>query len=236
MNTENLKKIIEYCKEKAPEEACGYIYNDEVFFVDNISDTPTTNFEISVEDSVKINELDCIIWHSHTNGMAIPSKEDMIVQQTTGKEWYIFVFDKKVDEYYLKEYFSFGDDTKEIPLYGRTFKFGVTDCYSFVRDYYKQTFKITLPNYPREYRAWYNNVSDYEDHYKEAGFVEVGRGLGNLQVGDVILFRLNSPVLNHAGVYLGNGLIGHHLEDKLSKTDAIERWGKFAEKVLRYAK
>lgn len=235
MKTENIKKIVEYCKEKAPEEACGYVYNDEVYFVDNISKDPTNNFEVSIEDSCKINELDCIVWHSHTNGMAIPSKEDMIVQQTTGKVWYIFVFDRKLDEYYMKEYFSFGDESQDVPLYGRQFRFGVTDCYSFVRDYYKQVRGIILPNYPREYRSWYNKVSDYEDHYKEAGFVEVGRGLGDLQKDDVILFRLNSPVLNHAGVYLGNGLVGHHLEDKLSKTDAIERWGKFAEKVLRYA-
>lgn len=236
MNTEIIKEITDYCIKKAPEEACGYIYKDKVYFLENISDTPTNNFQLSVEDSLTVNELDCIIWHSHTNGVAMPSKEDMEVQQKTAKEWYIFVLDKKLDNYYLKEYFSFGDDSKEIPLYGRTFKFGVTDCYSFVRDYYKQVLGITLPNYPREYRAWYNKVSDYENHYKDAGFVEVGRGLGDLQKHDLVLFRLNSPVLNHGAIYLGNGLIGHHLEDKLSKTDAIERWGKFAEKVLRYAK
>ena len=28
MNTENVKEITEYCKSKLPEEACGYVYND----------------------------------------------------------------------------------------------------------------------------------------------------------------------------------------------------------------
>ena len=236
MNTDMLKRITDYCLEKAPEEACGYIYNNEVYFVDNVSDDPVNTFKLSVEDCCKISDLDCILWHSHTNGMAIPSKEDMECQQVTGKEWLIFVFDKQLNNYYLKEYFSFGDDTKTPPLYGRTFKFGVTDCYSFIRDYYRQELGINLKNYPREYRAWYKGVADYENHFKDEGFIEVGRGLGGLEKNDVILFRLNSPVLNHGAVYLGNGLIGHHLEDKLSKTDAVERWGKFAEKVLRYAK
>ena len=37
---------------------------------------------------------------------------------------------------------------------GRKFRFGVTDCYTMVRDFYKREFGIELRNYARYDKFW----------------------------------------------------------------------------------
>jgi cell wall-associated NlpC family hydrolase len=43
--------------------------------------------------------------------------------------------------------------------------------------------------------------------------------LEELQYGDAILMQLASPLPNHAAVYLGDQLILHHLQGRLSSRD-----------------
>jgi len=42
-------------------------------------------------------------------------------------------------------------------------------------------------------------------------------------------------VLNHGGIYLGNGLGLHHLTTRLSRQESLPRWRKYIRKVLRYS-
>lgn len=100
-------------------------------------------------------------------------------------------------------------------LYGRKFIHGMTDCYGFVRDWYQQELGIELPNYNRTDGWWNEGANLYIDNFEHAGFYQVD----DLQVGDVIVMQINATVPNHAGVYLGDGLIGHHLYGRLSSKD-----------------
>jgi hypothetical protein len=53
----------------------------------------------------------------------------------------------------------------------------------------------------------------------------------NLKVGDCFLMQVASPVPNHAAVYLGDGLILHHLQGRLSSRDV---YGGYWQKVTTH--
>lgn len=50
-------------------------------------------------------------------------------------------------------------------------------------------------------------------HYAEAGFYSHA---SELQAGDVILMQYRADEINHAGIYLGNGKMLHHMYGQLS--------------------
>lgn len=233
LKTEHINKIKDYCIEKAPKEACGYVYNDEVFFCENVSTIPNT-FELSEDDTMLIQSLsNVILWHSHTTGMNYPSKEDQEMQLETGMPWAVFVLDSINEQFFLKEIFYFGDCLERAPLYERKYKFGVTDCASFVLDYYQETLH-KLPAYPRDMQEWISGAYSYEDYFLKQGFKEVSTSIRDLKEGDLLLFNIRAKFPNHAGVYLGKGLFGHHLQDRISKKEPLEPWARYFIKALRY--
>ena len=60
---------------------------------------------------------------------------------------------------------------------------------------------------------------------------------GGLKEGDGLLFKLaNSKVINHCGVYIGSGLLAHHLERKLSRREPVSNWFKNIYIVVRPTK
>jgi cell wall-associated NlpC family hydrolase len=72
--------------------------------------------------------------------------------------------------------------------------------------------------------------------YQQAGFVGIKDG-EQPEVGDIILMQIrsNNGVPNHAGIYIGDGLMLHHLYGRLSSRDVYG--GYFQEvtrKILRY--
>ncbi|WP_164135405.1 NlpC/P60 family protein, partial [Stenotrophomonas maltophilia] len=71
---------------------------------------------------------------------------------------------------------------------------------------------INLPNYNRIDGWWDNGGNLYVDNFEDAGFYPVK----DLKIGDMIVMQINANVPNHAGVYLGDGLTGHHLYGRLS--------------------
>lgn len=101
---------------------------------------------------------------------------------------------------------------------GRPFVFGVTDCYTLVRDFYKNEFGIELTNYAR-YDGWWNDgLNLYVDNIRKEGFFLLQQG-EELRYGDVILMCLSSPVPSHAAIYVGNNKVLHHVQNRLSRVD-----------------
>ncbi len=71
------------------------------------------------------------------------------------------------------------------------------------------------------------------DNFADAGFVVVEPD--DLLVGDVFLMQVNSEVPNHAAIYLGDGLILHHLQGRLSSRDVYGGyWQKITTHTLRH--
>ena len=92
---------------------------------------------------------------------------------------------------------------------------------------------LDLPDYQRFDEWWKRGENLYLDNFTHAGFdVASSDGLGE---GDVLLMQVNSDVPNHAAIYLGDGLILHHLQGRLSSRDVYGGyWQKITTHILRH--
>lgn len=96
---------------------------------------------------------------------------------------------------------------------GRPFIHGMFDCYTLVRDYYKRTFSIFLPtNIQRDWEWWSKGENLYLENAKDCSFEEVN----DIKKHDILLMKINSPVPNHAAIYLGEEKILHHMAGRFS--------------------
>lgn len=96
---------------------------------------------------------------------------------------------------------------------GRPFIHGMFDCYTLVRDYYKRNFNIFLPtNIQRDWEWWNKGENLYLENAKDCSFEEAE----DIKKHDVLLMKINSPVPNHAAIYLGEGKILHHMSGRFS--------------------
>lgn len=103
------------------------------------------------------------------------------------------------------------------PLLGRSFQFGVVDCYTMLRDFYKLNYDIDMPDYARPERFWDQGLDLYMDHYEECGFELVHENPRYFRPGDVSLAAIQSSLANHAMIHLGDGRIVHHFIGRLSE-------------------
>lgn len=225
-------KIARHCRKHAPYEAGGYIDVTGCFFVPmyNRCDDPTQGFEfVGVPDNASA------IVHSHPYGPFYPSLMDQQQQIAIDVPWIIYAFDDK-----REEFFTFGDTAPIPPLVGRGYRYAVTDCYSASRDLYRVHCGVTLPHFPREWEWWCNGGNMLAQGYADAGFREVSKR--DMTEGDALLLRIRSDVVNHAAVYVGDGLIYHHLSStkesdpsRLAVVEGIGRWLPFIDGVVRHA-
>lgn len=127
----------------------------------------------------------------------------------------------------------FGDGVPIQPLVGRVYQHGITDCYSLIRDYYRNEKNTTIPDYPRNDNWWYHGQNLYLDNFESAGFKVIDAK--NVKVGDVFLAQVKSDVPNYGGIcYSDNGLILHHLRNRLSVIEPVYRWQKYIRYWLRF--
>lgn len=238
LTTELKTAIQEHAVREYPKESLGAIIGDQYVELLNISPTPELNARMSKVDTMELvtNPEFAALVHSHPNGPNFPSESDMRSQLAMAKPFIIVATDGGG----CLEPFLFGDEVEIPTLAGRAFRHGVTDCYSLIRDWYRLERNITIPEYPRNWEWWTSDQNLYEDNFTNAGFLET-EGLSDLQQGDVLLAKIRSTKINHAGIYLGKGLMLHHATGRngwdptrLSKKDPIERWKDYIVKVVRY--
>lgn len=244
MNDELRQEIYDHAIAQFPREACGLVVDNERYSpCRNIARTANEHFVLhpadyaAAEDSGKIT---CVV-HSHPNMPAEPSQGDMVACERGGLPWLIVAVWKQPEDavpHVVGDY-AFEPTGYEAPLLGRQFFFGVLDCYTLVQDWYKREQMIDLPHFERRDEFWKNNASqiDLYAQYGDAGFAEVPAG-EPLRVGDVILMQIRAPFANHAGVYVGNGKMLHHLSRKLSTLEVYPRsyWQDVTRRIVRYAR
>ncbi|MGF2526651.1 NlpC/P60 family protein, partial [Ralstonia pseudosolanacearum] len=163
----------------------------------------------------------------HPNASAEPSEADRVACEASGLPWHILAWP--------------ADDVRTIapcgyraPLVGRQFAHGILDCYSLVADWFERERGIHLPDFERRDNWWAEGGDLYMQHYAEAGFRVVSQDTPE-RVGDVILMQVRAPVPNHAAVYLGGGLMLHHLHGRLSSRDVYGGyWREITRCVLRH--
>lgn len=115
---------------------------------------------------------------------------------------------KDISEVYFPE--RYFENTE---LVGRPFLHGVFDCYTLIKDYYRRNFSLILPtNLQRTWEWWTQGENLYLDNASKYGFYEVSE----IKKHDVLIMKVQSPVPNHAAIYLGDNKILHHMGGRFS--------------------
>lgn len=210
-----------------PRECCGLVAMVEgvQYYLPcrNVAGNSESEFVIHRDDYCRAEDVGEIVAlaHSHPDANAKPSMADRLVCENQNMPSYIVSVGRDVDGNVA----TFEMTTLEPcgyrpPLIGRPFVHGVLDCYTLVRDYYKQELGIDLPQIEREDNWWNKGGNLYMDNYAAAGFSETD--ISDLRVGDLILMQIRSPKPNHGAVYIGNSQIMHHLMPQASRRDLYD--------------
>jgi cell wall-associated NlpC family hydrolase len=181
----------------------------------------TDQFVIHPEDYAKADEQGQIVAvvHSHPGLPPEPSQADRVACEASGMPWHIVSVPSVA-------WVSMEPSGYVAPLVGR-------DCYALVRDWFRAERGVELPNFARFDDWWKRGENLYLENFAQAGFFPVDAD--ELKVGDCFLMQVASPVPNHAAVYLGDGLILHHLQGRLSSRDVYGGyWQKVTTHILRH--
>jgi cell wall-associated NlpC family hydrolase len=197
---------------RRPEEVCGFVIRrgrkQAVMRCRNSARHPDLGFVADPGEAEDAGDV-LLCYHSHPYLSPEPSPADKTTAEKHGVPMLILSWP-------VEAWALYAPCGWRAELLGRPFVHGVLDCYTLVRDYYAEKLNIALPDFTREDEWWYKGGNLYLDNFDEAGFVRVH---DELQPHDVLLIIQGHPpplVPNHAAVYLGDGMIMHHVQERLS--------------------
>tara|TARA_Y100000004_G_scaffold193902_1_gene257301 strand:+ start:2560 stop:3300 length:741 start_codon:yes stop_codon:yes gene_type:complete len=212
-----------------PKESVGAIVRGEYVPLHNVHPSPHTGFMVNQYP----DDLEALV-HSHPDTLTCPSAADMSQQAAMDVPWGIVSVDGKSSQ--VSEVEWFGEGCPIPPLLGRTFLSGVRDCWCLVKDWYTLNHPEIghkLPQLPRDH-DWYKDEIDLlgPQNIEDAGFEQIH--ISEMRLGDVILGRIGSRVVNHCGVYWGGNQALSHMEGRLSRLEVVHHWLQRAEYILRH--
>lgn len=211
-----------------PKESCGIVVNGQYIQIPNIAENPETDFAMPQDTWAAHGEVEAVV-HSHTPAFGIrPSANDMVHQIASDVPWGITVTDGNTATKVL----WWGDFVLDQPLLGRQFVHGVTDCYSAIRAWRWQSCGIKIPDFPRDEAWWEKGLDLYNEGFRKAGYRVIAAD--EAKVGDVALINFRSKVPNHGGTLVEDGLLYHHLQNRLSCREPLGRWVPMISKWLRH--
>jgi len=227
--------IIAHARECYPAECCGLLVmvgpEVEYFRCRNMSLGKDT-FIINPEDYLlaeSSGEILAVV-HSHPDAVATPSQADMVACEASGLPWHIV----GINQEHAPTWASIAPSGYQAPLIGRVFHHGILDCYSIIRDWYRIERRILLPDFVRTTDWWHKGENLYLENFEKAGFGALPEG-ASLEIGDVPLMQVLANVPNHAGVYVGDNFILHHLFNRLScREPYLGYYRKHTISILRY--
>jgi proteasome lid subunit RPN8/RPN11 len=211
-----VEQALEQARAEFPKESCGLVAvvkgRKRYFLCRNLAETPDEHFVLDPLQYAEVEDQGEIVAvvHSHPKTNPAPSQADRVACEKSGLPWHIV--NPQTAEWGYCEPSGF-----ELPYVGREFVFGIVDCYSLCRDWYKREWNLDLKDYDRRDQFWLKGENLYMDNFASEGFHRIP--LDELQYGDAILMQLQSPLPNHAAIYLGDQLILHHVQRRLSSRD-----------------
>jgi proteasome lid subunit RPN8/RPN11 len=226
-----LDEVYLHAEKTNPHECCGLA----VVIKGKLKYIPCTNllsgdaFCIPAEEYAKAEDLGEIVGvcHSHVNILPEPSQADLIACEKSNLPWLIVSYPSK--SYKIIEPQGF-----KPPLIGRPFYHGILDCYTLVRDYYKETLNIQLNDFHRDDQWWDKGQDLYIDNFEAEGFVIIP-DIKDLKVHDSMLMTIGSNIVNHAAVYIGDNMILQHCTNRLSSRDIYGGfWRKCTRHIVRH--
>jgi len=220
--------------EEDPKECVGLLLNirgkERYYPCRNLSMTAHQCFILDPEDYVKATNLGEVtaVVHSHPTTPPVASQADMVSCEAANLPYHIVNPKTQQWGYYEPQGY-------EAPLLGRQWVWGVTDCWSLVRDYYRKEKAINLVDYERPITPEEFMKKPLFEHFaKTTGFRELEPD-EKLESGDVLLMSILDSTLNHVAIFLGDDVL-HHLTDRLSCREPYSQWLlKCTGKRYRYA-
>ena len=211
-----------HAKEQDPKESCGLLIEvkgkEKYFPCKNLSNWANQCFIIDPEDYAKAEDTGTIlaVVHSHPISQPIASQADMVSCEDVNLPWHIV--NPKTEQWGYYEPCGY-----KPPLIGRHWVWGVTDCWSLVRDWYKEEKGIVLKDWDRPItpEEFVDNPL-FESCAWRTGFRELRPDEKSMN-GDALLMSIGSTGLNHVAIFL-DGDVLHHLTDRLSCREPYSQW------------
>jgi len=234
MQQSTLQAIQAHAVAEYPRECCGLIVagaDGEAYLpCRNVATTPSEHFRLPAEDYADAEDIGALlaVVHSHPNAPATASDADRVMCEASGLPWHIVSVGQVTGaEPECGDLQTIEPSGYVAPLVGRQFAHGILDCYTLVRDFYDRELGISLSQYDRDDDWWEKGQDLYSlDRLRAEGFDLIE---GAPQRGDMVLMQIRSPVPNHAGVYLGDSQMLHHMHGRLS--EVVTYGGMWAERT-----
>tara|TARA_Y100000593_G_scaffold95106_1_gene199794 strand:+ start:10815 stop:11552 length:738 start_codon:yes stop_codon:yes gene_type:complete len=210
------KQIKNHAIEELPNECCGLLLEKEpthelkILKCENNSINKKSRFSISAKDYLEASKEGTILafYHSHNSENDHFSEYDKAQSEGHKLKCIMYCLNKNSFHEYVPNNFK--------PSYmGKDFELGKNDCFTLIRDFYKNEYDIEIKNYHRDHKWPIENPDYYEANYEAEGFVKIFDGPINdtskLKRGDLILmkpFGKKNP--SHGAIYMDKDLILHH--------------------------
>ena len=211
-----------HAKDQDPKESCGLLIDvkgkEKYYPCKNLSSYSQQCFIIDPEDYAKAEDSGKVlaVIHSHPVTPPVASQADMISCEESGLIWHIV--NPKTEQWGFYKPSGY-----KPPLIGRHWVWGITDCWSLVRDWYKEKLGITLRDWdrPTTPEEFIENPM-FEKCAWRTGFRQL-RPEEKLKNGDLIFMSIMATGLNHVAIFL-DGDVLHHLADRISCKEPYNQW------------
>ena len=210
----------------------------------NVHHKPRGAWALGVNDLLLLNQRPpLVLLHTHPSGIPSPSDLDTVMQLRHGYAWGIMALrgngEDRVYEVLEPEYWGPGAPVE--PLTGRSYLWGIRDCFSLVRDFYALQ-GIEVPNVPRvtnpgDYPPNHEYAHNYFAHWiPRVGFKEIEPH--QKAFGDVAVVQLAHPYPDHCAIYLGEHKYLEHTATRASeiRTHHYDRLSRMNARYYRWKK
>lgn len=223
-----IKRIEDFIKEDSlarfPEESCGLIIdNTKTFRCNNSHEgNKKEHFKIDNREYLAASKTGKItgIYHSHTSF----KKEFSILDKTISEEFKLklVLYHCPDDSFLYYEPNGFNN-----PYVGKKFKWGKSDCFSLIKNYYRGELGIDLDEEVKDRdKDFFRNNLDIFNKYK---YVDIAKRNGltvygnkeKLLKNDIILFRNKTSGTFHFAIYIDDNSILHLPDHGVSRISLL---------------